>query len=72
MRPASSFEPMDNSNKKAQPGEALKRDWEQTKHDFKKNSGRELNQDVDDTLGQAVGTRETPPRNVPSSELDKK
>ena len=61
-----------DDNKKATPGEALKRDWEQTKHDFNKDAGKELNQDVTDTVGQAVGTRRTPPPNQPSTELDKK
>lgn len=56
---------------KSKPGEAIKRDWEQTKHDIKKDSGRELNQDVGDTVGQAVGKKPIPPRDVPNSELDK-
>ena len=53
------------------PGEAIKRDWEQTKHDLNKNKGKELNQDVGDTLGQAVGKKPTPPPDMPNSELDK-
>ena len=61
-----------NDTNESKPGEALKRDWEQTKHDFNKDAGKELNRDVTDTVGQAVGTREVPPPNVPSSELDKK
>ena len=59
---------MDNDNKSK---EALKRDWEQTKHDFNKDKGKELNQDVGDTVGQAVGKKPIPPPNVPNSELDK-
>ncbi|WP_162143945.1 hypothetical protein WMF27_10850 [Sorangium sp. So ce281] len=35
--------------------EALRRDWEQTKADFTNNKGQELNQDVDDTVQQALG-----------------
>jgi hypothetical protein len=35
--------------------EAMKRDWEQTKHDFSKKSGQELNQDAGDTLKQMSG-----------------
>ncbi|MDB4964812.1 MAG: hypothetical protein JWN44_501 [Myxococcales bacterium] len=35
--------------------EALRRDWEQTKHDFSKKSGQELNQDAGDTLKQMAG-----------------
>jgi hypothetical protein len=61
---------MDNDNK-SKTGEALKRDWEQTKHDFNKKKGEELNQDVGDTVGQAVGKKPIPPRDVPNSELDK-
>ncbi|MCA1825880.1 MAG: hypothetical protein ABR567_01170 [Myxococcales bacterium] len=60
---------MDNDDK-SKPGEALKRDWEQTKHDLNKDSGKELNQDVGDTVGQAVGKKPVPPRSVPNSDLD--
>ena len=35
--------------------EAMRRDWEQTKHDFNKKSGQELHQNVDDTLKQMAG-----------------
>jgi hypothetical protein len=45
--------------------EALKRDWEQTKRDFGAG-GRELDQDVDDTLKQVVGTDVVPPPNQPN------
>ena len=38
---------------------AFKRDWEQTKHDLGGNSP-DLNQDVDDTVGQALGNRPIP------------
>lgn len=62
---------MDDTNK-SKPGEALKRDWEQTKHDLNKDSGKELNQDVSDTVGQAVGKKPVPPPEVPNSDLDKK
>ena len=57
---------------KSKPGKALERDWEQTKHDIKKDKGQELNQDVGDTLGQAVGKKPIPPPGVPNSDLDKK
>ena len=60
---------MDNDTK-AKPGEALKRDWEQTKHDFNKKSGQELDQDVGDTVGQATGNKPLPPEGVPN--YDKK
>jgi hypothetical protein len=59
-------------NKESKTGEALKRDWEQTKHDFNKKAGEELNQDVGDTVGQATGKKPIPPPSVPNSELDKK
>ncbi len=42
---------------------ALKRDWEQTKADVS-SKGRELNQDVGDTVKQAVGKQAIPPANV--------
>jgi len=34
---------------------AFGNDWEQTKHDFGSKTARELDQDVDDTVKQAVG-----------------
>jgi hypothetical protein len=49
---------------------AFRRDWEQTKHDFKKSAGQELNQDVDDTVKQAVGKAEVPPAGVPNLDDD--
>ena len=44
---------------------AFKRDWDQTKHDF---GGKEpdTDQDVDDTLKQAVGKQPIPPRGEPT------
>lgn len=42
--------------------EAMERDWEQTKADFGAG-GRELDQDVDDTLKQAAGKDVIPPPN---------
>ncbi|WP_437940544.1 hypothetical protein [Sorangium sp. So ce341] len=50
--------------------EALRRDWEQTKADFTNNKGQELNQDVDDTVKQALGKQPIPPRHVPNSDWD--
>ena len=35
---------------------AFGNDWEQTKRDFGSKNARELNQDVDDTVKQAVGS----------------
>lgn len=48
--------------------EALARDWEQTKHDFSKSSGQELNQDVGDTINQATGKEPLPPPGQPTPE----
>ncbi|ATB31478.1 hypothetical protein [Melittangium boletus] len=50
--------------------EALKRDWEQTKHDLNKKKGTDLNQDVGDTVKQATGKEPVPPPFVPN--IDKK
>lgn len=36
---------------------AFKNDWEQTKSDFGSDSARDMNQDVDDTVKQAAGSR---------------
>ncbi len=55
-------------NEKSTAGEALHRDWEQTKHDFNKTKGEQLNQDVGDTLGQAAGKKPIPPEGVPNLE----
>jgi hypothetical protein len=48
--------------------EAFKRDWEQTKADFSKTHGKELNQDVDDTVSQATGLKPIPGPNTPNAE----
>ena len=51
---------------------ALKRDWEQTKNDFSKKSGRDLDQDVGDTVKQMAGKEPIPPAGMPNpSEVDK-
>jgi hypothetical protein len=44
---------------------ALKRDWEQTKSDFHAG-GKDLDQDVDDTVKQAAGKAPIPPTNQPN------
>lgn len=46
---------------------AFKRDWDQTKHDF---GGKEpdTNQDVNNTVAQAVGKEPIPPRGEPTFE----
>jgi hypothetical protein len=46
--------------------EAMKRDWEQTKHDLKLPNGHELNQGVVDTLKQATGSEPIPAADGPN------
>ncbi len=46
--------------------EALRRDWEQTKHEFSSEAGHELNQDIGDTLKQAAGKQAIPDDNRPN------
>ncbi len=40
--------------------EALRRDWEQTKHDVGIPGGHQLNQEVNDTVEQALGKKAIP------------
>ena len=47
-------------------GEALERDWEQTKSDLPGLEGKDLDQDVDDTVRQAAGKEPTPPDDQPN------
>ena len=47
-------------------GSALERDWEQTKSDLPGLDGKDLDQDVDDTVKQATGRESTPPDGVPN------
>ena len=46
--------------------EAFARDWEQTQADFTRHHGRELDQNIGDTVKQAVGKERIPPRGVPN------
>ncbi len=53
--------------------EAMRRDWEQTRHDVKLPGGHELMQSVGDTVKQAAGSeaiprddRPNPPKNIGS------
>jgi hypothetical protein len=46
--------------------EAMRRDWEQTKHDLHLRGGHELNQDVNDTVKQAAGTETIPSNDRPN------
>jgi hypothetical protein len=48
---------------------AMKRDWEQTKADVS-SKGRELDQDVDDTVKQAAGKQAIPPLSQPNVDTD--
>ena len=45
--------------------EALRRDWEQTKHDFGMSGGHELNQTLVDTLDQATKNQPIPAADRP-------
>lgn len=45
--------------------EALRRDWEQTKADVS-DGGKELNQDVGDTVKQSMGKQAIPPGDRPN------
>jgi hypothetical protein len=47
-------------------GEAVKRDWEQTKSDLPGLDGDDLGQDADDTVKQATGKESTPPDGQPN------
>jgi len=46
--------------------EAVRRDWEQTKHDFHLEGGHELNQGAMDTIKQAAGREGIPPDDRPN------
>ncbi len=47
-------------------GDALKRDWEQTKSDLPGLEGEDLDQDAGDTLKQAFGKEPAPDENEPN------
>jgi hypothetical protein len=62
----------DDKDGKSRIGEAMSRDAEQTKHDLTGGrKGRDLDQDVDDTVKQGTGKDPIPPRDVPNAS-DKK
>ncbi|HVY61193.1 MAG TPA: hypothetical protein VHF22_06035 [Planctomycetota bacterium] len=51
--------------------EAFRRDWEQTKNDLSfGKAGKDLNQDVPDTVKQAAGSKPVPPGNAPNVDED--
>lgn len=56
---------MDYDKKSGKVKEALKRDWEQTKHDITRK-GPDLDQDVGDTVKQAAGKEPIPPPSMPN------
>lgn len=49
-----------------QIGDAVERDWEQTKSDMPGLEGKDLDQDVDDTVKQAAGREPIPPDDEPN------
>jgi len=51
--------------------DAFARDWDQTKHDFSKKSGRELDQNVGDTVKQAAGKEPIPAKSMPNAKPTK-
>lgn len=48
---------------------AVKRDWEQTKADLS-SGGRDLDQDVGDTVKQAMGKQAIPPLSQPNTDAE--
>jgi hypothetical protein len=48
--------------------DAFRRDWEQTKHDFGSSEARDLDQNVDDTVRQMVGSENTAQPTVASDD----
>jgi hypothetical protein len=50
----------DHENAWTRAKEALRRDWEQTKHDAHMKGGHELNQDIGHTVRQASGKEPIP------------
>jgi hypothetical protein len=54
------------SEKSEGVGDALERDWEQTKSDMPGMEGKDLDQDVDDTLKQAAGKEPVPAEDEPN------
>ncbi len=46
--------------------EAVRRDWEQTKHDISRRDGQALNQTLTDTVLQAIGSEAIPSNDRPN------
>jgi hypothetical protein len=55
-----------SEDKSDRVGEALERDWEQTKSDLPGLDGKDLDQDAGDTIEQARGKERIPPDDVPN------
>ena len=56
----------DKTDKDDRAKEALERDWEQTKSDLPGLEGKDLDQDVDDTVKQAAGKERIPSGSTPN------
>ena len=56
---------MADDDKSDRVGDALERDWEQTKEDLPGLEGKDLDQDAGDTIGQATGKEPVPGENEP-------
>jgi hypothetical protein len=56
----------DNSTTWERVKEAMRRDWMQTRNDFNDGSGKDLDQSLSDTVSQAVGQSDIPPRGIPN------
>lgn len=52
--------------------DAFSRDWSQTKADFSKEKGKELDQNVADTVKQASGKDAIPPASTPNLKMNAK
>jgi hypothetical protein len=57
MTKRASWHTADHDNMWNRVKNALKNDWEQTKSDFGSKKARDMDQDVDDTVKQAAGSR---------------
>ena len=56
----------DKTDKDDRAKDALDRDWEQTKSDLPGLDGKDLDQDVDDTVKQAAGKEPVPRGSTPN------
>ena len=56
----------DKTDKDDRAKDVLDRDWEQTKSDLPGLDGKDLDQDVDDTVKQAAGKEPVPSGSTPN------